>query len=268
MIDGYAADEMCSAGRGQLLLPWPNRVRDGRYTFGGETLQLAVSEPAKSNAIHGLTRWSNWTPREQSDSRVTLGHRLHPQPSYPFMLDLSAEYSLSDEGLRVTLRAVNIGTRACPFGAGAHPYLRAGSGPVDDDTLEIPAVEYLTVDEQQIPLRSLPVSGTPREFQSPRLIAGTVLDTGYGGLARDGNGRAWVWLRNERERVASGLWMDQRFPYVMVFTGDTVHPESRRRRGVAVEPMTCAPNAFNSGEGLIVLQPGESFDGSWGIRSA
>lgn len=265
VLDGYAVDEMCSAGRGQLLLPWPNRIRDGTYSFQGELLRLPLSEPAKGNAIHGLTRWVNWSPGGKTEKSVTLEYRLRPQPGYPFAVDLSAEYDLSDSGLTVTMRGTNVGPRACPFGAGAHPYLRCGSQSIDQDFLEIPAEEFLVVDQQQIPTGRQRVAGTANDFREPRAIGETVLDTGYADLRRDEAGRACVALRGPGSGVTVTLWMDRQFPYVMVFTGDTVRPETRRRQGLAVEPMTAAPNGFNSAEGLTVLNPGESFEGSWGI---
>ena len=61
LLDGYGAQERCTAARGQSLIPWPNRLRDGRYSFDGEEHQLPLTEPAKHNAIHGLVRWANWS---------------------------------------------------------------------------------------------------------------------------------------------------------------------------------------------------------------
>ncbi|HEY5184229.1 MAG TPA: hypothetical protein VIM19_04835 [Actinomycetes bacterium] len=121
VLDGYAADEMCSAGRGQVLIPWPNRVKDGRYRFDGRHHQLALTEPEHSNAIHGLVRWAPWTGSHIETDRVVVAHALHPQPGYPYFLQLSIGYRLSADGLRVRTAARNFGSTSCPFGSGAPP---------------------------------------------------------------------------------------------------------------------------------------------------
>lgn len=268
LLDGYGVEEMASAGRGQLLVPWPNRIRDGCYSFDGQDLQLALTEPAAGNAIHGLTRWTNWSAVERSDTAITMCHRLYPQPGYPFILDVSSEFRLSSAGLTVTMRATNVGSSRCPFGAGAHPYLRVGPSTVDSWRLRVPADRYLKTDERQIPVAEEDVSGSEFDFRQERPVGGSVLDVGYTGLTRDEKGYATIEIGSEDGRTRLRLWMDAKFRYAMVFTGDTVHPESRRRHGIAVEPMTCAPNAFNSGAGLLVLEPQESFEGAWGISPA
>ncbi len=266
LLDGYSGEEMCSGGRGQPLIPWPNRLRDGRYEFGGERLQLALSEPERGNAIHGLVRWASWSLVERAPARVVLGHVLHPRPGYPFALRLHLEYELSPLGLTVTTRAQNVGAKPCPYGAGAHPYLAPATPLVDDAVLTVPAREWLRTDERGIPCGSAPVEGTAYDFRRPRPIGPSVLDTAYTGLERDADGRARVELSGADGAHRVSLWVDEGYRYVMVFTGDTLAP-GRRRRGLAVEPMTCAPNAFRSGEGLRVLEPGEEWSCRWGVTA-
>jgi aldose 1-epimerase len=262
-LDGFETYEICSAGRGQPLLPWPNRIRDGRYTFAGEDHQLPINEVERGNAIHGLTRWEAWQSEEHTDERLLMRHRLHPQPGYPFDLDLTIEYTLSEDGLSVTMTAVNLGAGPCPFGAGAHPYLRVGGEVIDSATLQLPAETRLESDERAIPVGRSRVEGTEFDFLTAREIGDTALDTGYADLRRDPDGRARAIL-SALGGPSLTLWVDETYPYLMVFTGDPLEPQ-RRRRGLAIEPMTCPPNAFQSGEALLVLQPGERFMGSWGI---
>ena len=107
-----------------------------------------------------------------------------------------------------------------------------------------------------------PVAGTEYDFREPRAIAATKLDHGFTDLERDEDGLARVELTNPASGVALALWVDESYPYLMLFTGDLPEVE---RRALAVEPMTCAPNAFRSGEGLIVLEPGGSVTSTWGI---
>lgn len=264
VLDGYELGEMAGGGRGQPLMPWPNRLRDGRYSFDGEHYALGLSEPATGTAIHGLVRWANWTVAAHSPGQVRMEHTLHAQTGYPFVLALALHYQLADDGLTVTITACNRGERACPFGAGAHPYLSAGTELIDACRLRVPAARRLLTDERSLPVGSEAVAGGAHDFQSERVIGTAQLDTGYGDLTRDADGRARTVLSDPDSGRTVTLWQDEHFPFTMVFTGDTL-PAPRRRRGLAVEPMTCAPDAFNSGDGLLVLAPGETFSGRWGI---
>ena len=261
VLDGYSVVAMCSSGRGQLLAPWPNRVQDGSYEFEGESYQLALDEPQRQNAIHGLVRWSKWTVVEQDADRAVLEHRLHPTPGYPFTLDLRVEYSLAADGLTVRVEATNVGEETCPYGFGAHPYLSGGDGLVDGLELRIPAETALISDERSIPIGRQSVDGTEFDFRDSKPLGSVQLDHCFTDLVRDRDGRARVELGGR-----AALWVDEGYPYVMVFTGDALPDVARR--SVAVEPMTCAPNAFRSGDGLIRLEPGESHSGNWGIAPA
>ena len=257
VLDGYAADELASSGRGQLLIPWPNRIRDGAYELDGRRHQLDLNEPARSNAIHGLVRWSSWSVSERGADRAVLEHVLRPRPGYPFTLELQVEYLLSADGLTVVTSATNAGGETCPYGAGAHPYLAVRAETVDEVVLRVPARSALEADERGIPVGSGPVEATELDFRDPRPVGPTRLDHCFTDLDRDEDGRV---------RVAIGettLWADESYPYLMIFTGDGL-PDVERR-SLAVEPMTCAPNAFVSGDGLILLEPGESHAAAWGI---
>lgn len=265
LLDGYGVGEMCSGARGQPLIPWPNRLRDGRYEFQGETHQLPLSEPAKRNAIHGLVRWANWTVRERSDERVTLEHVLHPQAGYPFALHLAITYQLGEGGLRVETTASNVGDAACPYGAGAHPYLTLGTETIDSLLLQAPGAIRLLEDERGIPIGAESVEGTEYDFRRSRHLGAVRLDTGYTELERGDDGLARVELQTPDGKRAVALWLDESYPYLMLFTGDSLPEVERRRRGLGVEPMTCAPDAFASGGGLRCLRPGESFTSAWGI---
>jgi aldose 1-epimerase len=264
VLDGYGVDEMATAGRGQVLMPWPNRLQDGSYDFGGRTHQVALNEPQRANAIHGLVRWVAWAPRERDAHRVVVGNVLHPQSGYPFALDLEIEYELTPGGLAVRTTATNVGSSACPFGSGAHPYLSIGTDTVDEVVVRVPAHTVLEADDRGIPVGSHSVDDTELDFRAARRIGPAKLDHGFTGLERDGDGLARVGLRNGGGDRAVTLWVDESYPYLMVFTGDL--PEVGRG-GLAVEPMSCPPNAFRSGEALVVLEPGETWSGTWGIEA-
>jgi aldose 1-epimerase len=263
LLDGYGADEMSTSGRGQVLIPWPNRIEDGRYEFDGQRHQLPINDVEEQDAIHGLVRWAAWTVGEREPHRVVMRHLIHPRPGYPFSLAVGVDYSLSAGGLRVMTTATNVGTATCPYGCGAHPYLRAGVEPVDSATISAPAGTVLFSDERGIPVRSEPVDGTDFDFHRPRRIGATKLDNAFTDLERDGEGMARVSLSGAEGDVS--LWVDESYRYLMLFTGDPIPDVARR--SLAVEPMTCPPNAFRTGESLIRLAPGQSFTSRWGIES-
>jgi len=263
LVDGYPAEAICCSARGQHLIPWPNRIEDGSYEFEGRRNQLPLNEVELSNAIHGLVRWATWALREDGAGRAVAEHVLHPQPGYPYTLELSVEYALSEAGLRVQTTATNGGSEPCPFGSGAHPYLTVGSATVDPVVLRVPARTVILADERALPVGRLAVEGTPYDFRVPRPIGATVLDSAYTDLDRDEDGLVRVELHDPGTGRGLTLWADETYGYLMVFSGDPLPDVARR--SLAVEPMTCAVNAFRTGEGLIRLEPGESVTSVWGI---
>lgn len=264
IIDGFEASEMCGGGRGQVLAPWPNRLGDGHYVFDDVQAQAALDEPERHNAIHGLVRWTSWRLESRAQNIVTMGCTLFPQPGYPWRLDLSIEYRLNRDGLTVRTTATNTGTRPAPFGIGFHPYLSMGTSSIDGAHLVIPARRRIVTGQRGLPVDEAPVAGSEFDFCSGRLVGPTQLDTAYMDLMTDSEGVARVELDDPEGARGVTLWMDRRFRYVMAFTGDTLEPD-RRRRAIAVEPMTCPPDALRSGSDLVRLEPGARWDGSWGI---
>lgn len=115
VLDGFDAGERSTAGRGQVLAPWPNRLDGGRYRFEGVEARAALDEPELGNAIHGLVRWLPWPAVSQDERSVHLGCVVHPQPAYPWRLELEVEYRLDQDGLQVTAGASNGSATACPF---------------------------------------------------------------------------------------------------------------------------------------------------------
>jgi aldose 1-epimerase len=266
LITGYDADELPPHGAGQLLTPWPNRIDGGAYTFQGNKYQLPLSEPAHGNAIHGLTRWMPWTRTVHEGDEVTLRCAPVGQIGYPFAVQADVAYRLdAATGLHVTVTAVNKGGRPAPWGTGQHPYLSVATTTVDETELTLPAGQWLPADDRGIPAGPpRDVAGTEFDFRAPRKLGGTTLDHAFTGLRRDPDGLAWVRLDSGGTRGA--LWADGAYRWLQVFTGDPLEP-AMRRTALAVEPMTCPPNAFASGEDLVVLGPGESVSCRWGIRT-
>jgi aldose 1-epimerase len=255
----YGEDELPPRGCGAVLVPWPNRLRDGRYSFQGRGYQVPINETATNSANHGLARWVRWQLVGREQSSVTLLCDLVPQPGWPFEVSVFVTYSVdSDQGLSVTAAARNRGRLAAPFGIGFHPYISPRGAALDELALMVPAERHLIVDGQQIPVRSEPVAGTPYDFRSSRQLRSQRLDEGFAAVQTPGA----VELRGPSG--GARLEYDESFRFLQVYTNENL---GGGRSGVAVEPMTCPANAFNSGDGLVVLEPGTgSWSGIWGLR--
>jgi aldose 1-epimerase len=261
LVHGFAVDEVIKGGRGQNLIPWPNRIRDGRYTFEGTTQQLALSEPARHNATHGLGRYVAWTLVDRSADAVTNRVRIYPQTGWPGTLEALVTHQVGETGLVVTVEATNIGAGNLPFGYAAHPYLTVGEDLVDEIALTVPAKSYLEVDDRMLPTGLASVAGTPNDLRSGPRLGSANLDVAMTGLARDADGRWRVRLTLGGRQTE--LWGDESMRWVQVFTGGPY-----RNWSLAVEPMTCGADAFNEGPthaDLVVLAPGASARCQWGI---
>jgi aldose 1-epimerase len=265
VLESFPIDRMCDGAHGMPLIPWPNRLDAGRYSFDGEDFQVPLTEPQKNNAIHGFFLWRPWQRTEHESDRVVMSAVLFPLHGYPFHLEVKVAYELDDSGLNVTTTAVNAGDRPCPYGHGQHPYLSPGEGLIDDCRLQLAGGTRITTDaERQLPAGREDVAGTPFDFREPARLGDLEIDFAFTDLERDADGLAWTRLIAP-DGSSAELWVDDTFPYVETYTGDTLAPE-RARRGLGTEPMTCAPDAFNNGEGLIRLEPGERAVTTWGAR--
>jgi aldose 1-epimerase len=260
LLAGFSAGEYDATFAGRVLVPWPNRVRDGRYTLDGVEYRLELSEPERGNALHGLVLQSRWRGVRTSARRVSLSYALAPRTGYPFELALAVSYELASGGVVMTVQATNVGAERAPFGAGFHPYLIPCTTDVDDMVLEIPARTRVPVDDRLLPTGSAtPVDGTELDFRRARRLGSLRVDACFGELGRSPAGVARVRLGTNSGPGQLTIWMDERFRFVQVFTADAA---------IAVEPMSCAPDAFNSDDGLVVLEPGASFTGRCGLIAA
>lgn len=265
VLDPYPLDAICDGAHGAPLVPWPNRLGDGAYSFDGNDYQVALTEPDKHNAIHGLLRWRNWEAIEYQPDRVLLATRLHPLKGYPFLLDVQIEYTVSEAGLTVATTATNQGDTTCPYGSGQHPYLSPGTGLIDECNLQLGAASWVDTDNaRQLPTGTRVTTGTPVDFSSAKRLGDQQLDTPFSDLARDADQRAWVTL-TATDGSRAELWVDHTYELIELFTGDTLAP-NRQRRGLGAEPMTCPPNAFQTGAGVQRLDPGMSLTNTWGAR--
>src|SRR5437588_250007 len=263
---GPRCPRSCSGwqARSRLSRPRPGCSRCPRVpTSPGVWWQAA----ARGNAIHGLNRWAAWTAVQQDASALRLRSAPHGQQGYPFGLEIEAEYRLdAGTGLQVTVAARNRGSRAAPYGTGSHPSLTVRTSSVDGCELTLPADSWLPLDDRGLPSGPPePVDGTAFDFRQPRVIGTTRLDHALTGLSCDDDGRAWAYLAAPGGPRA-GLWAGEGYRWLQVFTGDPLGPDMRRR-AVAIEPMTCPPNAFVTADDLLVLEPGEKVTHTWGVQA-
>ena len=257
----FKSTEISPAYHGAVLLPWPNRLGDGQYSFDGVEYQLALNEPERRTAIHGLAAWERWTLREQSSARVQLGLALVPTPGYPFALESTITSELTAAGLGVSLTTTNVGPVDAPYGVGFHPWLSPGAGSLDDCVLTLPAGTWIPTDERLLPIGERPVPEA-MDFRQPRVLGTSVLDDAFVDVTYV-DGRSQLLLKGTDGRTAVA-WMDQTLIAWQVCTGDAL-ASAQRRSGFAAEPMTCIADAFRTGDHLLRLGPGEQHSVTWGL---
>jgi aldose 1-epimerase len=265
LTEPIAPDATPAYCNGIVLVPWPNRVRDGRWSYEGRELRLDITEPDRGNALHGLLQFVEHEVRERSDAAVTLGAAVPIQHGWPFQLDSWVRFELRPDGLDVTHGVVNLGDKPAPYATGTHPYFRIGDIPVEDLALTVPAASYFAVDDRLNPTGELAVDDTEFDLRTPRRVGDLHLDTAFGGL-------------NPRDRVTAQLvardgstlsvLQDDDWEYLQVFTTPIFPGADGPKTAIAIEPMTAPPDALNSGVGLRWLEPGELWEGSWGLRYA
>lgn len=264
LTEPYAEDRTPPFGDGLVLAPWPNRVEDGIWFLDGKRQHLDITEPMRHNAIHGLLRNTSYRAVERSESAVTLAATVFPQHGYPFMLDTTVRYEVVADGITVTHEFHNVGQATAPVGVGTHPFLRIGDELVDDLVLTLTAGTRFETDERLIPIAENPVDGTRYDLRGGVRVGDLYLDDAFGQVAHVGG--ECVSTLSAADGRSVQLWQDENCSFVQVFTTRKFPKNGGLGLAVAVEPMTAAPNAFNTGEGLTWLEPDEHWSVTWGIR--
>ncbi len=257
----FDVDAIAPAFSGAVLAPWPNRLRDGQFVVDGVEHQVALTEPGRGTALHGLVAYARFDVVDTADDAVTLRHDLVPTPGYPWPLRLEVTYALADDGLTITVTATNLGTGTAPYGVGFHPWLSPGPGPVDACTLRLDAASRVSVDDRLLPTGTEPVAGD-YDLRDGRALAGVALDDAWVDVTPDDDGLTWATLTGADGRTVA-VWADATLPAWQVCTGDGI--PGIERRGVAVEPMSCVADAFRTGDLLVRLTPGASHTVRWGL---
>ena len=261
LVETYPDTALPPYGSGIVLVPWPNRIRDGAWMLDGSAQQLDLTEVERGNAIHGLLRNTGYRVAKRSDDAVTLAATVFPQHGYKFQLETTVRYALTDDGITVTHGIHNVGTSSAPVAVGAHPYLRLGDVPVADLTLTLPATTHIDVDDRLNPVTVTAVDDTGYDLRAGGRVGDLQLDDGFGGVGPADTHR----LTAPDGRFVE-LWRDAEFAWVQVFTNRKFPREGELGLAIAVEPMNAPANAFNSGEGVRWLEPGQTWSPGWGIR--
>ncbi|GGO64704.1 aldose 1-epimerase [Microbacterium nanhaiense] len=264
VVTPFPEGTMAPSCSGAVLVPWPNRIADGIWKqtdpHGTEYEQeLALTEPDLDNAIHGLLRFAPYVV-EAGEEKATLTAAVVPQNGYPFALVTEVEYALTDDGITVTHTLTNVGDTAAPVGVGTHPFFHIGGADPRELTLTLPASRFFEVDERLLPVAERDVTGDT-DLRAGRRLGDVSLDTGFAGLDRDDEGRAVTTLESADGTKVS-VWQDENFEYLQVYTTENYPGQDY---AVAIEPMTIPTDGFNSGDNLTWLEPGASWNVSWGV---
>lgn len=247
--------------KGAKLTPFPNRIEDGKYSFNGKNYQLPINKPDENNAIHGFVWNKNIILKKEeiSDKNASVQFEYiynRTLPGYPFKTKLLITYYLiTDEGFKCTTEIKNIDSCKIPVGDGWHPYFKT-SGKVDELMLKIPAKYKTDVDSRMIPTGEQLFFN---DYVQLAKIGDTEFDTGF--PITQNAGSVTTEIYDPKIDLKIKIWQETgkwKYNYLQIYI-----PPSRK--SIAIEPMTCKINGFNNKEGLIVLQPNESFKASYGV---
>lgn len=267
LIDGSNTyEELMEQGiklcKGMVLFPFPNRLKDGKYTFEGNAYELPINELDKNNSIHGLVTTSKFSVRkfetDEQKASLTLVHdEKGTNTGYPFKAKLEITFTItSDSELICECEVTNSDIKNIPFGLGWHPYFKA-LDKINDLQLTIPSDKMLEVDNRMNPTGKLVPNLL---FTSPTLIDNHQLDTGF--KIESKSETATTAIFDSQNKVTLNIWQETgvgKYNFLQYYIPDY-------RGSIAVEPMTCAPDAFNNGMGLISLKPAEKSAVKFGVK--
>ncbi|WEV69821.1 aldose 1-epimerase family protein [Bifidobacterium sp. ESL0775] len=262
MIASWDPDKTVPCTNGELLVPFPNRIEDGTYTFEGKTYELPIDEHDKYNAIHGYGYRAFWKLERLEEDQVTLTWRTGGMKGYPFDLLVRATFHVDDDGLKLTLSASNNDTIDAPWAMAIHPWIANGFDGYGDEIdgqnarclVTIPARTHVIANERLLPTSTEPVSGK-YDLRQPTALTQQPFDDAWTDLEHDADGNAFATLtRPDGLTVSVG---GDNITSFQMCTGTGFAPESHPA-GVAIEPQTAYANAFNTGRDLITIKPGET----------
>lgn len=270
-IWGYQGATHKRGGQGDVLIPFPSRVRGGVYEFRGQKHALVKNDKDGPNAIHGFVRGQLFETKKLSPNEAVFCYeidaRKKPIAGYPFSIGVQITYSVGVDGLTTNFQITNSGATHAPVGVGFHPYFCGDQGELADWQVTIPALDSIELEDLLPTGKILPVEGTRFDFRAGRLIGNASYNGCLAHLERDKSGWATALVTSKNSSRRISIRIDQAFDFVVIYTGDQISAPSARK-GFAIEPMTCAPDAFHHAAwGLRSLAPGESMSGSYVIKA-
>lgn len=242
--------------RSSVLVPFPNRVNKGKYTFNGIEYQLPINFKSEGNAIHGLVAEVEFNKIKVDQENGVLECTytcLEGFEGYPFAFDLNLIFRIGAAGITLLMSIENKGKEPMPAGLGYHPYFTLGKK-VNCLNLQLPKAEILAH-------RNLIPTGEKKSFDalnnSPEL-GDLILDDCLELVGEDGENHYTTLLVDSEAQT--GLVISQMGgSFLQIYT-------PTHRDFIAIEPMTCAPDAFNNGIGLAVINPGQFLELAIDIR--
>jgi aldose 1-epimerase len=267
IVTRYAGADNKVGGEGDVLIPFPGRIKAGIYSFQGTEYHLNKNDSEGPNAIHGFLRKREWTVVEQSGQTVTFAvdFAADEAPGYPFPLHTEVSYELEPSGFVVRYEITNTGSIDAPVAAGFHPYFSLGTALIDDCMLTVPFQSTLVYDSMIPTGEVAPITELQYDFTRERLIGSTKFNTCYLDPIRDENGNVVITLRTSDAYKSLSVVLGPEINYVVLYSGDVL-PDTHRRKALAIEPMSCGSDAFNHREwGLATVKPGESLNGKWSV---
>lgn len=264
LIDGATDHELDTNPfyKSTFLLPFPNRIKHGKYNFDGQSYQLPVNEPKLNNALHGFICHRKFEVMEEdlaegSATIVLKNFYLGDYEGYPFPFETTIEITLSDEdGVTLRMDVANTTAKKIPIGMGWHPYFSFDHD-IADVLLKMPPCLEVEVDQFNIP------TGEKRSFDAfsrPQKIDHSNFDHCF--QIDDPNNRVETILTSPAKEFSLHIWQENdigKFQFLQIFT-----PPGRR--SIAIEPMTCCIDAFNNQLGLVILDPGEKISAKFGLK--
>jgi aldose 1-epimerase len=245
LLDPVVPGELDSAWRGRTLVPWPNRIVQGRYEVGGTAYHLPVNEPETGAALHGLAAFQRWDLTASTADLAAWELELPASYGYPFQVRCTTTYALDgDGGLSITVQGTNTGPQPAPFGASTHPYLTCDGRPLDECRVSLPAGSVLLTDARSSPTEVVSAAEVGIDPTGPTPLRGLSVDHAFTDLPTP-------WAAELRHPDITGVRVDSDAPWVQLYTGERIG-----RLAAGVEPMTCPPDAFNRDPERVLLEPG------------
>jgi aldose 1-epimerase len=247
-----------------ILFPFPNRIRDGRFTWNGKDYQLPINDPQKKNAIHGFACQRPWRIVESGADVVSAwitgefkGSLDAPdcRSLWPADYRLRITYRLAPGILRIETMVDNMDCVPLPFGIGFHPYFRIIG---THSTISVPAESYWEL-EESLPTGSRRLVEGIRNLNDWRRFSDLILDDILTDLSATWGPPGVCYRGGILQESSLEIFTSPSFREAVVFTPP-------HRQAFCIEPYTCTTDAINLQQrsldaGLIVLSPGQSWTG-------